>query len=361
MAIFMMPAIAQEDVSIKDTIKIETRKSSVEIKNKTINHLSEVVNNLEKQRKEITFIDIYTHIFGIIGIISLLFALVAYRWSIKQNKKQSLILDEYSNDLKETLRDIDNMRQNFTTDIPDFPYNIKNIIDLMDECLYNKSYIGKQIEFEIFTDVSGYGMLSYNDKWNDYRDKISSICRRRPTRWYFYNDEKQVQQIAHQFEYFKESENHDKLAEFIERCQKNALIGHAPECYDAGYCPYDKDDKKEFKCPLAKKKECYFIKTMDKNYDSLMQKTIELQQFLKENISDMENQFFIKVTRMDKELPFFGWFIVENINNKRIPLKAIITVPFGDQNCEKGFYTEKEKLLYAFYNTLHEHVKDIYN
>ena len=381
MAGFMIPAMAQEDVSVKDTTKkIETQRERDVTKNESINELSKAVNNLVQQQKEISVTEICNYIFGVIGIISLFIACVAYEWSIKQNKKQSLVLDEHSDNLKEgllgieeqssildkhgkhleeSLQCLDNIRQNmFTTDIPDFPHNIKNIIDLIDECLNNKFYVGKRIEFEIFTDFPGYGILSYNDKWNDYKDKISSICRRKPTRWYFYNDKKQAQQREHQFEHFKEPENHDELVKFIDKCQKNALMGHTPDCCDTGNCPYDKADKKEFECPLSIKKECYYIKTMEATYTSLMEKTAELQQTLKEDIEEMENRYQIKVTKMDKELPFFGWFIVENIDNKRIPLKAIITFPAWGENCEKGFYTEKEKLLHVFYNTLHEHVKD---
>ena len=359
MASFMMPAIAQEGRESDERSNHREHDSLITVNAELTGKNTGLNGQIELLQKEKDSWLYYGNIISIVlGVISIFLAMYVFKWSIKQTDKQTLVLDEHSKDLKGSLRDIDNIRQNmFTTDIPDFPDNIQNIINLMDECLKKKTCDGKRIEFEIFTDFPGYGMLSYNDEWNGYKEKIRQICSRRRTRWYFYNDEKQAQQIAHQFEHFKGDENRDKLIEFIDKCQKNALIGHIPDCCDIGHCPYDKDDKKEFKCPLARKRECYYIKTMDKSYESLMQKTIELQQSLKETIAEMVSQHYIEVTRMDKELPFFGWFIVEKIENERIPLKAIITFPVWGQNCEKGFYTEKEKLLYAFYNTLHEHVK----
>jgi hypothetical protein len=304
-------------------------------------------------------------------IITIAFSLVAIGisvyFAVKQNKqlnKQDEILDnqdkkleEHNGKLKDSIEKIEKVYQNLKTiDTPDFPNNIEMIDkEIFDFCIENK------LALEIYTDVGGYAILSNNNLWRTYYNKVSKcITNNVDVYWYFYNDELQIKQRENQFKEYENNANIEKLRKKVSEYKKNVYIfGNCEKKY--GGCPLHRGDT----CiaDADKELECIPIMKLEDSYDSLINTLQELQRITNENVERLRKRGSVeKIKRLTNELPFFAWFAIEKKGDIKTPVKGIISynVLKGDVT-EKGFITENKELLSVLYDIIQYNIENSSN
>ena len=309
-------------------------------------------------------------------ILAIYFAFDNYRFIDRSKKESNAInttmrknIDEVKIQSKDNFVKIENVRQNiFTKDTQNFPNNITDISDFMKDCCVKSQFPNMQVAFEIYTDVPGYGIVSKNKFWHNYLEAIRMVCQSMPLNWHFYMEEKIEESRVNQYKKWEEGKDKEGLEKYIRECKENVNPQDSKnfQCTD-GKCYYDDKSSIDKSVCTNKHGECYFIKTIEisnspvETHKSLIENTRKLQNSLKNTMEELKHYNGLHIENISKELPFFGWFLMDiTQNGKPKPLKAIISYTTYDENSkdfEVGFYTEKEKLLHVLYTILKEHVK----
>ena len=264
-------------------------------------------------------------------------------------EKQSEILDEQSSTLDRYLIKFNDIMENLSTrHINKFPDNFDEIEQLL-SCCNHDSNIQNRRKITIYTDVLGYGILSKNLHWNKLYKTMKEIIdnnKKVDVEWHFYETELRNEKLTTQFSIFKpENDPQNERLKYIKQVKSFAACDCDNKYPNCGRIKCDK----------------YIIQSLDDNcgHEDLTACCINLQNNIEKDIEAIssKNPHLKKVCRVEKEFPFFGWFILERINGDYVPKKTIITYPNYIGNTENGLYTENTSLLQTHYTVLNEIVK----
>jgi hypothetical protein len=267
-------------------------------------------------------------ILSLVGAVGVLISVWAITLSMDKTRKLFKNQEEIINNLE-------------TKDTNDFPENLKDIGELVDECEKN-GYL-----LDIYTNAPGYGIFSNNRQWNIFYDKISK-CENIQIHWHYYGDTKLKEQIKRQFASWENSQ--EKIDEKIKKRQEKVVR----------YCPNRLKKKcnlqeSECRCKDDTKKQCRLILTIQTNYKSVTDTVYNLSQIAIEQIESLEKAKIVRrVFRFENDLPFCAWIAlkINRKTNKRELIKGIFAYNTYINDIDKGFKTSNPRLLTALFTIL---------
>ena len=245
----------------------------------------------------------------IIGVVALI---LAFFW----NREMGVIITNLSISVEKTAKIV----EGFPTR-PVEPYPI-NIDDIVKEIFDYTETTDKVRKIEIYTDFVGYGMLTDNERWNNYWGEIKDIINKNniTVDWCFYDKEMRSIQIDNQFEYY--SNKPDELCDFLERCKSKVKK------------PQDKNEIEQ-------------IQSMT-NLTSLKTLLNDLLDKKEKNLEHLQtNNNTLTINRVKNILPLHAWFVYEeNSDGKLIPVRGIMTYPtYEGGSTEIGYFSTNKDVL----------------
>ncbi|MDR1792492.1 MAG: hypothetical protein LBR36_03480 [Bacteroidales bacterium] len=247
-------------------------------------------------------------------------------------------LDNIANNIDTSIKKSDSIANNMNTrHISPFPNNFKDIENLLDICEDSHT----QKELWIYTDALGYGIWSNNKQWKKFFKKVKKIIEETNVHvyWYFYGeilrDEKIKQQVS-------ELDSKGRLISHCEACKKSV----AP-------CP--NHNKKDRQTPCTSTScDLHIMESLKKiTVDSVVEMITKMQQNTEQEIRALRERYCkFNMEYIEKELPFFAWFVYENIQDESKPLKAMVSFPNYGRSTEEGLITENEGLISALHSAL---------
>ena len=340
----------------------------------------------------ITFLTIF---FCILGAVSLVLSIIFNKKNDKQSSnlitktenslsklnKTTEDVEAIASQLNKTTQDVEAIAKHLSFgSIKPFPYGLEDVIELLRA--YKKKAIDDNREFclDIYTDVPGYAVFGHNQLWNKFYDCLKDICSEAengfPIHWYFYTDTRLEKQISEQFDSWKYYDLKQLKKEIYLRSgydeHENRLkFQHGRNC---------KYNKSGF-CQSGNETECKRIIELKKEVD-LLQSKEEVPQFVDEKVfstmKHLHNKAIERINdlsdigtvrykdkRVDENLPFFAWIILEKIpidtkgSEKKYeltPTEGIVSYNYYDEKkeaIEKGFRTSDRKLIRSLYDIVH--------
>ncbi len=329
-----------------------------------------------------------TVIFGIIGVISMVLSIFFY---IKNMKKSEKLIDKMNISTKKigkTTKQVEAISKHLSFgSIKPFPLGLEDVIELLKGYVKTAKDENREFCLDIYTDVPGYAAFSHNKLWNDFYDCLKDICSKReagfPIYWYFYSERHLENQIKEQFSswrsydltqlkkeiYLRSSFDIEKNGYKTNEKRLNFQHGSAENCKysKSGTCRSEKDE--ECKKIIELKIEFDKLKNNNEVSQFVDEKVINTMKYLHNNaverIKQLSSSGTVKYKRLNENLPFFAWIILEKteVNKKQYkltPIEGIVSYNYYDEKkeaIEKGFRTSDSMLIRSLYDIVHSSSK----
>jgi hypothetical protein len=308
-----------------------------------------------------------------ITVISLIFTLGAIVFSgitsIRSEKNQNVIKEATRtqiNDLSIITERVKIIQEGLLfSSVAPFPNNIKDINKLITKYGKEESS-GHKYLLDIYTDVPGYSIFTNHTLWNQYFQTIENT--KMPIHWYFYGEDHLKRQRDRQFSSW-ENYSVEKFKDEL-RVRKERIKMACEKCTFDIKCK--SENQAESEC-------CIFnqLKYIEFKEKTAKENVFENVKNVKECVKNLNNIAFTRIKtlttkslkkyfRLDTDLPFFAWIILEEkivINNetgneekKGVPIAGIISYNVYDDKkdlVERGFKTIDTDLIQVLYDIVH--------